>query len=84
MSSAQVIITRWASDPWTLGSYSYVRVGATEATRGTAFAPTAGGRVGFAGEHCHDLFPATVHGALLSGWAEADRVAAALGVATAG
>ncbi|GIL66506.1 hypothetical protein Vafri_19971 [Volvox africanus] len=72
----QTIVTRWASDPWTYGSYSYNKVGVSSNTRTKAFAPLgAQKRVGFAGEHTHLQFPATTHGAYLSGIAEAERLA---------
>ncbi|GLI62590.1 hypothetical protein VaNZ11_005266 [Volvox africanus] len=72
----QTIVTRWASDPWTYGSYSYNKVGVSSNTRQKAFAPLGTQkRVGFAGEHTHLLFPATAHGAYLSGIAEAERLA---------
>ncbi|GFR49984.1 hypothetical protein Agub_g12127, partial [Astrephomene gubernaculifera] len=34
----QTLVTRWQSDPWTLGAYSYGKVGMTASTRGKAFA----------------------------------------------
>ncbi|EFJ45562.1 hypothetical protein VOLCADRAFT_105855 [Volvox carteri f. nagariensis] len=73
---AMTIVTRWASDPWTYGSYSYGKVGMTGTTRTQASAPLGTQkRVGFAGEHTHTQFPATAHGAYLSGVAEAGRIA---------
>ncbi len=58
--------TRWGSDPWTRGSYSYVPVGVPFDTYRDMAAPV-GERLFFAGEATHSRFPSTVHGALLSG-----------------
>lgn len=68
-------VTRWARDPFSLGSYSYAAVGSTPADRPALAAP-ANGRVFFAGEACSSAYPATVHGAYLSGIAAADSILA--------
>ena len=60
------VSTRWGSDPWTRGSYSYVPVGVSFETYREMSAPV-GERLFFAGEATHSRFPSTVHGALLSG-----------------
>lgn len=60
------VSTRWGSDPWTRGSYSYVPVGVPFETYRDMAAPV-GERLFFAGEATHSRFPSTVHGALLSG-----------------
>ena len=71
------VSTRWASDPWTRGSYSYVPVGASfESYR--VMARPAGERVFFAGEATHSRFPSTVHGAFLSGQRVARQIAGLL------
>ncbi len=67
------LITRWASDPYTRGSYSYVGVGASGKDYATLSEPV-NDRVFFAGEHTHRAYPSTVHGAYLSGVREAERV----------
>jgi monoamine oxidase len=59
-------ITRWASDPFALGSYSYNAVGSTPAMRKTLAAPV-GNKLFFAGEASHKDYFATAHGAYLSG-----------------
>ena len=69
-------ITRWAADPFSAGSYSYVPVGATSRTR-DALAASVGGKLFFAGEATHRQYPATVHGAYLSGLRAAQEVLAA-------
>lgn len=58
--------TRWLSDPWAGGSYSYARVGSSEEDRRAYAAPVAG-RVFFAGEATAGKDYGTVHAALLSG-----------------
>lgn len=59
-------ITRWASDPFACGSYSYNAVGSTPGMRET-LASAVGDRVFFAGEAAHSACFGTAHGALLSG-----------------
>ncbi|MDE0653682.1 MAG: FAD-dependent oxidoreductase [bacterium] len=68
--------TRWTSDPWTRGSYSYVPAG--ESFRSyTELARPVGERLFLAGEATHDRYPSTVHGALLSGRRAARQIAEA-------
>lgn len=62
----QMLRTSWSQDPFSLGSYSYIPVGATMEDRETLAAPV-GKRLFFAGEATSTQYPATVHGALLSG-----------------
>ncbi|MBD2329129.1 FAD-dependent oxidoreductase [Alkalinema sp. FACHB-956] len=59
-------ITRWATDPFALGSYSYNPVGAVPRMRQTLAAPL-GKSVFFAGEASHSDYFGTAHGAYLSG-----------------
>ena len=66
-------ITRWASDPFAGGSYSFVPPGAGEAEYEAMAEPVAE-QLFFAGEATHPEYPATVHGALLSGYREAGRI----------
>lgn len=58
--------TRWLSDPWARGSYSYENGLSTRIDRLELAAPVAG-RLFFAGEALHPEHYGTVHGALLSG-----------------
>lgn len=67
-------ITRWRSDPWAHGSYSYVPAGSTFAEH-AALGEPVGDKLFFAGEATHDDYPATVHGAYLSGVRAARQVA---------
>ncbi|WP_199245119.1 FAD-dependent oxidoreductase [[Phormidium] sp. ETS-05] len=62
----QMLRTSWSQDPFSFGSYSYIPVGATMEDRETLAAPV-GKRLFFAGEATSTQYPATVHGALLSG-----------------
>lgn len=65
-SPTQTIITRWARDPWTWGSYSCVPLGASVEDRNVLAEPVEG-RLFFAGEATHRWYPSTVHGAWMSG-----------------
>jgi len=58
-------ITRWHSDPFSGGAYSFNALGSTPAERQELAKPLAG-RLFFAGEASHPMF-GTVHGAYLSG-----------------
>lgn len=69
------LITRWRRDPYALGSYSYLAVGSRPEHRRWLREPVDG-KLFFAGEATHGLFPATVHGALMSGEDAAHAVAA--------
>jgi polyamine oxidase len=71
-------VTRWASDPYALGSYSFRRPGGRPRSRKALGAPE-GSRVFFAGEATSTDYPATVHGALLSGERAGAEVDDALG-----
>jgi monoamine oxidase len=68
-------ITRWNSDPWTHGSYSYVPAGSSFEQYAVLGEPVDD-RIFFAGEATHHEYPATVHGALLSGVRAAREIAA--------
>ncbi|EDW70406.1 possible lysine-specific histone demethylase 1 [Drosophila virilis] len=86
----ETVVTRWRSDQWARGSYSYVSVGssgsdydllAAPVIPPTSFEPHFSKeaeelpRLFFAGEHTIRNYPATVHGAYLSGLREAGRIA---------
>jgi len=66
-------ITRWATDPYSLGSYSYNPVGSTPVMRKNLAAPLKG-RVFFAGEATEQDYFSTAHGAYLSGLRAAREV----------
>ena len=68
-------ITRWRSDPWSHGSYSHVPAGSSFAEH-AALGEPVGDKLFFAGEATHDDYPATVHGAFLSGVRAARQIAA--------
>ncbi|XP_076017073.1 peroxisomal N(1)-acetyl-spermine/spermidine oxidase [Genypterus blacodes] len=77
----RVLRSQWFQDPWTCGSYSYPGQGCSAhdlnnlmeplPLKGTRSQPL---QVLFAGEATHPCYYSTVHGALLSGWREADRL----------
>ncbi|CAG2170027.1 unnamed protein product [Oppiella nova] len=68
-----IIITRWGSDPFTLGSYSYIPSNSSvrdiELLSQPIYADPAHDKpvMVFAGEATHPSFYSTVHGAFLSG-----------------
>ncbi len=59
-------LSRWGSDPFSLGAYSFVPPGARLYDLALLAKPVQG-RVFFAGEATSRRYPATVHGAMLSG-----------------
>jgi monoamine oxidase len=67
-------ITRWNSDPHTLGSYSYSAVGSSQPSNRKQISYPLLNRVFFAGEATSSLYPATVHGAYLSGLDTANSI----------
>jgi monoamine oxidase len=69
-----VRITRWGQDRFTMGAYSYVVVGGVARAYDVLAEPISN-RLFFAGEGTNRLYPATVHGAFLSGVREANRIA---------
>uniref|UniRef100_A0A8D1V8Z2 Polyamine oxidase n=2 Tax=Sus scrofa TaxID=9823 RepID=A0A8D1V8Z2_PIG len=75
-----VLRSRWHSAPYTRGSYSYVAVGSSGDDLDLLAQPLPADGKGaqlqvlFAGEATHRTFYSTTHGALLSGWREADRL----------
>lgn len=66
-------VTRWASEPFTLGSYSVTPLGASPEDY-VALKETVDDVLYFAGEATDTEYSATVHGALLSGWRAADEI----------
>lgn len=68
-------ITRWRSDPWARGAYSYVPAGSSF-ERYAELAEPVHGKVFFAGEATHGDYPSTVHGAFLSGVRAARQIVA--------
>lgn len=67
-------ITRWAQDPFSLGSYSFNQVGYKPGQRDT-LAASVNGKVFFAGEATHKDYYGTAHGAYMSGLRAAREVA---------
>ncbi|XP_035685902.1 lysine-specific histone demethylase 1A-like isoform X6 [Branchiostoma floridae] len=84
----ETVVTRWRADPWSRGSYSYVAAGSSGNDYDLMATPVAPSpvvpgtpqasnmpRLFFGGEHTIRNYPATVHGAMLSGLREAGRIA---------
>ncbi|KAK0056688.1 lysine-specific histone demethylase 1A [Biomphalaria pfeifferi] len=74
------LVSRWRADPYARGSYSYVAAGSSGNDYDLLASPIAHpagapARLFFAGEHTIRNYPATVHGAMLSGFREAGRIA---------
>lgn len=69
----QSICTRWGTDPLSYGSYSHVSVHSSGKDY-DILAENVGNRLFFAGEATSRQFPATMHGAFLSGLREASRI----------
>lgn len=69
------LITRWRADPHALGSYSYLSTANVDGDRQLLAAPIKD-RIFFAGEATSSTNPATVQGAVLTGFAAADAIAA--------
>jgi monoamine oxidase len=71
--SSRTIVTAWAGDPWTLGSYSSALPGASH--QRAALARPVDDILYFAGEACSREFAGTCHGAYLSAMAAVDAMA---------
>lgn len=73
-----VHVTRWATDDFSRGSYSHMITGLSETKHREEFrrpiVNNEGSVLRFAGEHTSRNHFATVHGALLSGWREANAI----------
>ncbi|TSK22762.1 Peroxisomal N(1)-acetyl-spermine/spermidine oxidase [Bagarius yarrelli] len=77
----KLVRSRWFHDPYTCGSYSYVAKDCSGRDIDNLAEPlpltglnAEPLQVLFAGEATHKSFFSTVHGALLTGWREADRL----------
>ena len=68
-----VLVTRWGKDPFAFGAYSHIPPFASGDDYDALFEPI-GGVLFFAGEAAHRRYPATVHGAYLSGAAAAKEI----------
>ena len=66
-------VTKWGSDEWAFGSYSFVAAGASGKDYDDLSLPVKG-LVHFAGEHTCREYPDTVGGAMITGLREAKRM----------
>ncbi|WP_420590117.1 flavin monoamine oxidase family protein [Bacterioplanoides sp.] len=69
----KIWVTRWHSDPFSYGSYSFLKTGSQAKDRAELGQPI-NNKVYFAGEAINRDYPATVHGAYLSGLAAAESM----------
>jgi len=61
----EVAVSRWRSDRFARGSYSYYKVGSRPGNRRNLFKPEGRtGQLRFAGEACSWTHPSTIHGAI--------------------
>jgi len=67
------LVSRWASDEYAFGSYSYMAVGSSGKDY-ERVAAGVNGRLFFAGEATSRDYPSTVHGAYLSGVRAAEEI----------
>ena len=76
----KIVITRWSSNQSILGSYSYPTLDSVQAGVGprNLAEPIGDGHILFAGEATNEKHFSTVHGAIESGWREADRIICSL------
>jgi monoamine oxidase len=65
--------TRWSHNPFSYGSYSYLKTGSSP-TDYDVMAQSVSDRLFFAGEATSSKYPATTHGAYLSGIREAKKI----------
>ncbi|CAL8256689.1 unnamed protein product [Lota lota] len=78
----RMLRSQWFQDPWTCGSYTYPGRSCSSQDLANLMEPLPSKgasqfpplQVLFAGEATHHCYYSTVHGALLSGWREADRL----------
>lgn len=77
----RILRSKWHNQPFTKGSYSYVAIGCSGVDIDMIAKPLPEGnsdskplQVLFAGEATHRTFYSTTHGALETGWREAERL----------
>lgn len=66
-------ITRWGSDPYSYGSFSFP-LPEHNVMLSQAFQQSIDQQLYFTGEHCHERFAGTVHGAYISGQDTAQQI----------
>jgi monoamine oxidase len=82
-NAIDAVVQNWGAHPYTLGAYSYAKVGtyttASNNKRADLQVPVANNRIFFAGEGSHETHPSTVVGALHEGERAANEVHAVNG-----
>ena len=82
-NAIDAVVQNWGAHPYTLGTYSYPKVGtyttASDNKRADLQMPVANNRIFFAGEGSHETHPSTVVGALHEGERAANDVHAVNG-----
>lgn len=73
LAPKKIFISRWTADPFTMGAYTYVPVGATHNDFYEIAKPLYQ-QLFFAGEHTTAEYRGTVHGAYISGIREAENI----------
>lgn len=68
-----LVVSKWGHDPYSLGAYSFMGVGATPKDR-AMLGKSLGGSLFFAGEAVSENYAATMHGAYESGLAAAREI----------
>ncbi|KAI1894288.1 hypothetical protein AGOR_G00114280 [Albula goreensis] len=81
ITPTRIVRSQWFHEPFTCGSYSYIAKGCSGYDIDILAEPlpmkgsgTKSLQVLFAGEATNHSFFSTVHGALMSGWREGDRL----------
>ncbi|XP_043225185.1 peroxisomal N(1)-acetyl-spermine/spermidine oxidase-like isoform X1 [Amphibalanus amphitrite] len=85
----RTVCSGWKSQPYSRGSYSFIKTGSTQADIYTVGSPILAEdgktpRLLFAGEHCHPSFYSTVHGAYLTGRSAVQQILSATAAADDG
>lgn len=70
-------LTRWHKDPFSLGSYSFLKVGSSLRDTKT-LSQSINKMIWFVGEHCHPKYPSYAHSAFETGIIAGEEVAKVL------
>eukprot|EP01095_Lingulamoeba_sp_RSL-Kostka_P008289 TRINITY_DN2740_c0_g1_i1.p1 TRINITY_DN2740_c0_g1~~TRINITY_DN2740_c0_g1_i1.p1 ORF type:complete len:555 (+),score=155.37 TRINITY_DN2740_c0_g1_i1:48-1712(+) len=70
----KAVITRWGSDPYSRGAYTFDTIGTSSTCAQYIQRPISNNKLLFCGEGVHPRFPGTVHGAYSSGIRAAENI----------